>query len=192
MGAMWARGARGGGCELCAVVVVVVVVLMAASWQEAHVFGWTDHNRVVDVRDNMGSLERKRVEGLACGSDSSGGLKERGGGALGWPRASTASGRRVKAPLLACCKGGVAFCSVVRRCHLDNPTGCVVEAVRANIMPLCDHLQHIQYILLGRCLRSNRVSILHQCDEDADANMCPCMRTADEVQLSRCPENRTQ
>jgi hypothetical protein len=38
---------------------VVMLLLMAASWQEAHVSGRTDHNRLVGGCDNMGFLERR-------------------------------------------------------------------------------------------------------------------------------------
>jgi hypothetical protein len=34
-------------------------LLRAASWQEAHVSGQTDHNRLVGGCDNMGFLERR-------------------------------------------------------------------------------------------------------------------------------------
>lgn len=117
-----------------------------------------------------------------------GGLKEYGG-ALGWPRASTASVRRVKAPLLACCKGGVAFCRLARRCHLDNLTGCDVEAVRANTTSLCDHLQDIQLILLEHRLCIN---LLRHCGEDIGTSKCASKHTADRLSLSRCPEDLTQ
>lgn len=62
----------------------VVVVLMAASWQEAHVSGRTDHNRLVDSRDNMGSLKRQWRVWLVGGTVAKG---WGGCGARGWPRA---------------------------------------------------------------------------------------------------------
>jgi hypothetical protein len=39
--------------------VVMLLLLMAASWQEAHVSGRTDHNRLVGVCDNMDSPKRQ-------------------------------------------------------------------------------------------------------------------------------------
>jgi hypothetical protein len=96
---------------------VVRLLLMAASWQEAHVFSRTDHNRLVDVCDNMGFLERQsRV--WPAGATVVGGLRERV-----WclrPRRRPRARWRLLSesrPRCCCCKGGVAFC------HLDDLTG---------------------------------------------------------------------
>lgn len=48
-------GARRGGYALH---VMVVLMLFMASWREAHVFRWADHNRLVGVCDNMGVFGR--------------------------------------------------------------------------------------------------------------------------------------
>lgn len=47
-------GARRRGYALH---VMVVLMLFMASWREAHVFCWTDHNRLVSVCDSMGVFE---------------------------------------------------------------------------------------------------------------------------------------
>ena len=39
-------------------VIMVVLMLFMASWREAHVFRWADHNRLVGVCDNMGVFGR--------------------------------------------------------------------------------------------------------------------------------------
>ena len=39
--------------------IMVVLMLFMASWREAHVFRWTDHNRLVGICDNMGVLGRE-------------------------------------------------------------------------------------------------------------------------------------